>query len=142
MSNRAPDGGITDDYLIELAVAGKSYGAIAKTVGLAKATVFQRLKKPECKAKVQEGRAEALREAKGILRAKSTRLARTLADIGTGKLKGSPEQVRAITAALRLAGLETTKHIEVSGGLRHLTDAELDAQERKLLAAAGDADEP
>lgn len=138
MTDRAPTDGIADAYLIELAIAGKSYGAIAKMVGRSKATICQRLNKPECKAKVQAGRAEALQEAKGILRAKSTRLARTLADIGTGKLKGSPEQVRAITAALRLAGLETTKHIEVSGGLRDLTDAELDAQERKLLAAAGE----
>lgn len=142
MTQRAPSSGVSDDRLIELAVSGKSYRAIAKIVGLDHSTVYGRLQKPECKAKVEEGRAEGLREAKGILQGNSSRAARALVAIAAGTKKGSPEQVRAAMAVLRIAGLETTKHIEISGGLRNLTDAELDAQERKLLAAAGDADEP
>lgn len=142
MSERPPTSGIADALLIELAISGKSYGAIAKTVGLSKATVYDRLQKPACKAMVEEGRAAGLEEARGILRANSTRLARKLVKISTGEIKGSSEQVRAITVGLRLAGLETTRRVEHTGSLRVLSDAELDAQEAKLLAAMGEDGEP
>ena len=141
-AQRAPSSGITDDRLIELAVSGKSYRAIAAIVGLDHSTVYGRLQKPACKAAVEEGREVALAEARGILRAHSTKLARKLVKIGKGEIKGSSEQVRAITVGLRLAGLETTRRVEHTGSLRVLSDAELDAQEAKLLAAMGEDGEP
>ena len=141
VSERPPTSGIADALLIELAVSGKSYGAIAKTVGLS-ATVWA----TACKSRRARPWSRRPRcgpgGGAGILRANSTRLARKLVKISTGEIKGSSEQVprdhgRPPSGG---AGDHPTRraHWQPPSPLRRRADA----QEAKLLAAMGEDGEP